>query len=108
VKTKLTVYVDAPLVKALRIAAADAGTTQGDLVEAALRAALMATKATPSTVALDLLQRGPGAALDVARDLRRADTPHAEIAAELNRRGYRTARGKRWNAVSVSRLLRIT
>jgi len=105
VKTKLTVYVDAPLVKALKVAAADAGTTQGDLVTTVLRDALMG-RGGPSLAALEVLQRGPANALDVARDLRRDGTAHAEIAAELNRRGYRTARGKRWSPVSVSRLLK--
>ena len=104
-KRKLTVYLDPDLLHALKLAAADAGVSQGDLVAAALRAALMG-KGGPSQVARDTLNTGAGAALDAALLLRSQEATLEEIAADLNRQGYRTAQGLRWNLSSVCRLLK--
>lgn len=103
-KHKVTLYIAPDVARALRIASADKGIPQGVIAEAALRAALMGGDA--SELARDTLDAGPAAALDVATELRDDGDTLAAIAAELNRRGYRTNRGKRWSTVSVSRLLK--
>jgi len=105
VKAKLTCYLDPALARALRLASADRGIPQGDIVAAALRTLLANPKGTPSAVALDALQQGPGAALEVAQRLRTDGARLNEIAARLNADGYRTRNGRRWNTVSASRLL---
>ena len=104
-KAKVTIYLDLDLARALRLASADAGVTQGDIAGAALRVAL-ASKGTPSSVARQTLEAGPGAALAVARRLREKGRELAAIAHNLNRTGYRTAQGRPYSAVSVCRLLR--
>lgn len=99
---KLTCYVEADVLKAVRHAAVDQGVTIGAVVEAALIDALKAG----GDVAADVLNRGPAGALPVARKARKAGADLAQIAADLNRDGYRTARGKPWSVVAVSRLLK--
>lgn len=104
-KAKLTCYVAPDVLKALKLAAVDADLTQGAIVEAALRAELLSPKRGRSDLARDTLERGPGSAMKRARSLRKDGSPLTTIAAELNRLGYCTARGKRWTETSVSRLL---
>lgn len=103
-KEKLTVYVDAAVVRALRLASADTGRSQSDLAAAALRDAFM-RKDAPSDLARLALASGPTAAVDRAASLRTRGATLAEIAADLNGTGTRTARGARYSQTSVCRLL---
>jgi len=101
-KEKLTCYVARDVLKAARLAAADADVTLSGLVERALVDAL----AKRSRIAAEVLNRGAAGALDVARKMRKTGDALGAIAAALNREGYRTQRGKPWSVVAVSRLLK--
>lgn len=97
--------VPAELAEAFRKAAADAGCTQAAMLEAVLRSALRRKVETGREV-VRAIERGPAAALAVANRLAKKGRTLEEIAAELNRLGYRTARDRAWNLVAVHRLLR--
>lgn len=94
--TKITVYLDPAVAAELRVRVLESGSSTGAIVEAALVSMFNRRRRSPT------LSKGPGEARRFADEL---VGTQAEIAAELNRRGFRTATGRRYNAVSVSRLL---
>ena len=94
-REKLTVYIDPEILAELRDLADESSVTLGSIVERAIRRALRSAKPP----------RGPEAALPVARKLRKEGYTLGTIATELNVKRYQTARGRPWNALSVSRLL---
>lgn len=104
-RTKATFLLSSDLAARLKKAAAKAGVPQGTIVESALRSVLAKRASGKPGIAIRAeLEKGPAAALAVATHHRRHHTLH-EIAATLNRKGYRTKQGKEWSVVSVSRLL---
>jgi hypothetical protein len=92
-RVKVTVYLPASVVARLRADARVAGVSQSVVVAGALAAGAASIPA------------GRTQAVKRARAMRRQGRTLQEIATELNVRGVRTARGRPWNVVSVSRLI---
>ena len=106
-REKVTLQLHTLLVKRLRKTAEDAGVSPGMIVESLLRSALQ-TRRGGSRAGAELrgeLEKGPVGALAVAVNLRKRGSTLIEVAGELNRRGFRTARGRDWSVVAVHRLL---
>ncbi len=101
-KVKATFYVDPDLLDWLREQADETGRPQGVLVETAIT---LLRDSSPARGPKRVLRSGPGAALEVAQQLRADGTGLAAIADKLNDRGFTTSRGREWSVMAVSRLL---
>jgi hypothetical protein len=96
---KLTVSLDAGLLRLLRQTAKASGTSVSRLTEKALEA-LLAAPARKAVVG-----HGPREARTLAVKLARGGTAPEAIADELNCKGFKTATGRTWSRFSVFWLL---
>ncbi len=103
-KTKLSIYIEPELAERLRVEAERTGLPYGELVELALKALLDEDGGPRGS--RKAMRSGPGAAHEVARELRAGGLALLAIADRLNERGFRTSRGRPWSVMAVSRLLR--
>ena len=104
-KRKVSVYVPGDLWHDVCVAASRMQVPISLLVETILRTSIGTGGGSLSTVVTGALPSPVSNALDVADVLRDKGMKLERIASQLNERGFRTYNGKRWNSVSVSRVL---
>jgi len=106
---RLAIYLPPELARALGYAAVDRGVSKSAVVVLALQELFRREPPTGGYSAPTGATPGGRTIADAelrARELARQQVRQIDIAAKLNAEGFRTARGREFNVISVGRLLR--